>query len=162
MTVMPPSNMQFNYKSEDGEVDLIRLEASKDLKTIILGTPRKGTSCSFKIINFQKISTEYIDGEKASNKIPLAPSTYLSSDDTAEPGNRSGVVGFTSTSEFDRLLDVCLTRLHVGESGQFLIKCFRSESSYNFTLELVEIHGKHAKLIIFAKCIIIAKICIDV
>ncbi len=140
---MSPSNMSFNYKSDDGELDLICLETSKDLKTIILGTPRKGTSCSFKITNFQKISTEHSDSEKANDKIPLAPSTYLSSDDTAEPGDRSAVIGFTSTSEFDRLFDVCLTRLHVGESGQFLIKCYRSESSYNFTLELVEIHGKY-------------------
>lgn len=136
--------MQFNYKSDDGEIDLINLETSKDLKTIALGTPHKGTSCSFKITNFQKISTGH--SEKAEDKIPLAPSTYLSSDDTAEPGDGNAVIGFTSTSEFDRLFDVCLTRLHVGETGQFQIKCFRLESAYNFTLELVEIHGKYTTI----------------
>lgn len=137
--------MQFVYKSEDGEIESTKLDSFCDLPTIRLGTPHKGSTCSFRIISVQKISTE----EKAA-KFPTAPSTYLSSANNAE--TLSAIIGVTSTSDFDRLLEICLTRLHVGQTASFRIICYRSGSSYNVTIELVQIQGNFEGLRLRLSC----------
>jgi len=125
----------FKFQSEDGEVELTELSRLKDIKTIECGTPREGTTCSFKLQNLSYFST----GQNQTDEgIQLATSIYLSHNQS-EPIIKTVTVGVTSVSEMDRLLDVCLTKLHVGGSGQFTVKCSRSKSACSITLELISI-----------------------
>ncbi|ODM91802.1 hypothetical protein Ocin01_14879 [Orchesella cincta] len=129
--------MAFKFQSEDGEIELLT-EASplKDLKTLESGTPHEGFTCSFKL---QKLSNFSTGQNQTDEGILLATSNYLSSHSELEPKNKSVTIGVSSVSEIDRLIDVCLTKLHVGESGEFSLKCLRSKSVCNITLELISI-----------------------
>ncbi|CAL8111520.1 unnamed protein product [Orchesella dallaii] len=127
--------MSFKYQSEDGEVELTELSPLRDIKTLEYGTPHEGSTCSFELLNLSYFST----GQNQTDEgIQLAISNYLSQNES-ETINKTVTIGFTSVSDMDRLLDVCLTKLHVGETGQFSVKCSRSKSACNITLKLISI-----------------------
>lgn len=122
--------MQLTFKTDDGSIELLHLDRSLNVATIKSGVPQAGTACTFKL---SKMITEPPEIPQSAE---LAPSTYLS-----QTHPISAVIGITSTSHFDRLLDICLTKLHVSEKGNFHVQSNRNNASYTFSLELVEIQG---------------------
>lgn len=137
------TTMKFQYKSDDGEVRLLKLNEMQNPSTSLVRNPRQGTTCSFKILKLSNFSTEHNETDGRGNK--LVRSAYCPDVDPERCVNAdivSATIGLTSVSELDRLLEVCLTKLHVGESGEFGITCSRSKSLFNISLKLVSIEGK--------------------